>query len=280
VDTATLTEESTSHYADLGWTKVRYNDVGEGEAVVLIHGGGLGAYGWSNFALNIPALAAKYRVLAVDMPGFGKSDPIVITDEPRYTVFVRAIKDLLDHLGIEKAHLVGNSQGGATALEFVVDHPDRTGKVVMMGTANVGVPIMYAPYPGEGLKSVVAVYRNPDFEHFRAMFDLMLYDGSKVPDELLRTRMDGADDTHRVNWLASRGAPRRNLTPQLETVTAPVLLIHGRQDNMAPLELSVTLLGLLKNSQLHAWNECGHWAQYEHADRFNRMVLDFLEHDN
>ena len=275
-----LTEESTSQYANLGWTTVHYNDAGAGEPVVLIHGGGLGANSWSNFVLNIGPLSEHYRVLALDVPGFGKSGPLVVKDEPRYTVFVRAIRDLLDQLGLEKVHLIGNSQGGATALEFAVDHPERTGRVVMMGTAPVGTPSLFAVSPMEGLKAVVECYKDPSYDNFRKMFDLMLYDGSKVPDDVLRARIASVQDHHRTNWLDSRQAPRRNLVLELPDVESRILLIHGREDIMSPLEVSVSLLGLLRNSELHVWNHCGHWAQYEHADQFNRLVLDFLQHDD
>jgi 2-hydroxy-6-oxonona-2,4-dienedioate hydrolase len=68
--------------------------------------------------------------------------------------------------------------------------------------------------------------------------------------------------------------------PELPDVQAPVLLIHGRNDSMAPLELSITLVAVLPRAELHVFSQCGHWAQYEHADKFNRLVLDFLLHDD
>src|SRR5271170_7551193 len=98
---AAITDESTSKSIDLGWINIGYNDVGSGDLpIVLLHGGGPGASSWSNFVKNIPVLAERYRVLAVDQPGFGKSDALVMK-EPRNVVNARAVKELMDALGIE-----------------------------------------------------------------------------------------------------------------------------------------------------------------------------------
>jgi pimeloyl-ACP methyl ester carboxylesterase len=276
-----LDANSTSKVADIGWIKIHYHDVGAGEPVVLLHGGGPGASSWSNFVLNIGALAEHFRVIALDMPGYGKSGPIVIKDEPRPDVSARAVRDVLDVLGLERAHVVGNSMGGATALTYAVNYPERTGKVVMMGAAPIGQGLMFTPMlPTYGIRALFDVFMEPTFESFRKMFDLMVYDSSSVPDDVLKARVSAMDETHRRNFIESMSGAQRNLLPELPNVDAPVLLIHGRNDTMCPLELSLALLPLLKNSQLHVFNKCGHWAQYEHAEKFNRMVVDFLTHDD
>jgi pimeloyl-ACP methyl ester carboxylesterase len=278
---AEFTEESTSHFTDLGWTNLHYNEVGTGDALLLLHGGGLGATSWSNFVLNIAPLSEHFRVLAVDAPGFGKSGPLVLTDQPRTTVAARAFRDLMDALKIDKASFVGNSMGGANALTFAADYPERVNKVVMMGAAPVGQVAMFTPMiPTEGIKALTRVYTDPTFENFRAMYDLMVYDGSHVPDDALKLRAANVNDEHRRNWLAGQASGLfRNLLQDLPKVKVPLLLIHGRNDTMSPLEFSIALLPLLPSAELHVFNRCGHWAQYEQAKKFNRMVLDFLQHD-
>jgi 2-hydroxy-6-oxonona-2,4-dienedioate hydrolase/2,6-dioxo-6-phenylhexa-3-enoate hydrolase len=273
---AELTNESTSHVVDIGWTKIGYNEAGSGEVpLILLHGAGAGATSWSNFVLNIPVFAEQHRVLAVDQPGYGKSDPYVMK-ESRNTVNARAVKDLMDALGIERANLVGNSMGGGTSLAFAVDYPDRIEKMVLMGSGGGG-PALFTTAPTEGAKALQAVYYETTFEKFRAFFDVMLYDGKSVPDEVLRQRAAGVSQPHLDAWKESVGlAPQRGLVNELPSVKTPALIIHGRNDRVVPLEASLSLLSMLQNSQLHVFNRCGHWVQYEVAEEFNKMVLDFV----
>lgn len=118
-----FTEAETSQFVTVNAPglenfRLHFNDAGKGSAVVMLHGGGPGASGWSNFYKNIDAfVAAGFRVLLLDCPGFNKSDEIV-SAMVRPLLNAHAVKALLDHLGIDKAHLVGNSLGGATALHF------------------------------------------------------------------------------------------------------------------------------------------------------------------
>lgn len=118
-----LTEESTSKFATINAEglsnfKIHYNDAGQGEAVVMLHGGGPGASGWSNYYKNIDAFVeAGYRVILMDCPGFNKSAELV-PEVQRGLVNARAVKGLLDVLGIQKTHLIGNSMGGGNSTEF------------------------------------------------------------------------------------------------------------------------------------------------------------------
>ena len=272
------TDEATAKTANLGWINLGWNEAGSGEKTfILLHGAGAGASSFSNFVLNFGPLAERYRVLAVDQPGYGKSDPMTMT-EPRNTVNARAVKDLMDHLGIEKASLIGNSMGGATALCFAVDYPDRLDKMVLMGSGGAGATL-FGMLPSEGGKALQACYHDQSFETFRKFFDVMLYNGKAVPDEVLRRRAESVSQPHVQAWLASTGVPQRSLIADLPNVKHQALIIHGRNDRVVTPEAGVQLLSLLPNSQLHMFNRCGHGVQYEHADEFNRMVVDFLEHD-
>lgn len=276
--TAQLTDQDTARVTDLGWIKLGYNDVGTGDPpLILLHGAGAGATSFSNFVLNIPPLSQHYRVLAVDQPGYGKSDAMVMT-EPRNTVNARAVRDLMDKLGIEKATLVGNSMGGATALCFAVDYPDRLHKMILMGSGGTGATL-FGQQPSEGGKALAACYHDQSFETFRRFFDIMLFNGKAVPDEVLRRRAESVSQPHLDAWKQSMGGPQRNLMADLPNIQHQALIIHGRNDRVVTPEAGIQLLSLLPNSQLHMFNRCGHWVQYEHADEFNRLLLDFLEHD-
>jgi 2-hydroxy-6-oxonona-2,4-dienedioate hydrolase len=271
------TDESTKKVQDLGWIKIGYNDAGTGNPpVILLHGAGAGASSWSNFVLNFSVFAEDFRTIAMDQPGYGKSDPWVAKSEPRNTANARAVKELMDKLGIEKASLLGNSMGGGTALAFAIDYPDRLHKMVLMGSGGGG-PTLFGQQPSEGGKALQACYFDQSFETFRRFFDIMLYNGKAVSDDVLRARVDSISLAHIEAWKESRGGPQRSVFSDLSKIETPTLIIQGRNDRVVAPESSLQLLSVLPNSQLHMFNRCGHWVQYEHADEFNDMVKGFLK---
>src|SRR5882757_1059726 len=109
--------------ADVGGKPIHYFEIGAGEPVVLIHGGGPGASGWSNYNRNVDVLvAAGFRLIIPDLPGYGQSDKPPIPG-PRYTAYAGWMVGVLDRLGIGKAHFIGNSLGGGAALKVALDAP-------------------------------------------------------------------------------------------------------------------------------------------------------------
>jgi pimeloyl-ACP methyl ester carboxylesterase len=127
---------------------------GEGTPVVMLHGGGPGASGVSNYSRNIDALAQSYRVIVPDMPGYGRSAKYVDHSDP-FGYLADMIRGLLDELGIATAHLIGNSYGGAAALRLALDTPHRAGKLVLMRPGGIGTT---RGLPTEGLKSLLSYY--------------------------------------------------------------------------------------------------------------------------
>ncbi|WP_232238046.1 alpha/beta fold hydrolase [Rhodococcus sp. 2G] len=126
---AHLSEAETSRYIDTPHGKIHLHQAGTGHPIVMLHGSGPGATGWSNFNPNMAQLAEDFQVIAPDMPGWGKSDSVTYEDRDHVTSAIH----LLDALGIEKAAFVGNSMGGATSLKVAARHPDRVSHVVSMG---------------------------------------------------------------------------------------------------------------------------------------------------
>jgi 2-hydroxy-6-oxonona-2,4-dienedioate hydrolase len=251
----------------------------------MIHGGGPGATGWSNFSQNMRELSKKYRCLAIDMPGWGQSDPV----EPGTTNPAAALKGFLDAMGIEKAAFVGNSMGGAATLSFAVEYPERVSHIVTMGSAPVGGMLATQPGGGasEGMKVLWETQEDPTPENFRRLIQIMVYDSSFVTDELLQQRSKAAlsNPQHLKNGAENR---RRMLAAgpvvptgptvlhRLQRLDIPALIIHGRDDRTTPLETSLQICAALPNSRMLIFNHCGHWAQLEHAEEFNRQVDIFL----
>lgn len=284
-DTA-ITESATSRFArikegDLD-LQIHYHDVGSGdETVVMLHGSGPGASGWSNFNRNVePLVDAGYRVVLMDCPGWSKSDPIVSTGS-RSELNGRALKGLMDALGIERTDLIGNSMGGHSAVAFALANPERVGKLVLMGGGTGGTNVLM-PAPTEGIKLIGAVYRDPTLENLKRLMNVFVYDTSNVTEQLIQSRLENmlARRDHLENFVRSAEAnPRQfpDVAYRLGEIKAPALLIWGRDDRFVPLEVGLRLLGGLPNAELHVFSRCGHWAQWEHAEKFNRLVLDFLK---
>lgn len=277
-----FTQESTSKFVQTPEWKMHYNEAGEGPVVIMVHGSGAGATGWANFHRNIDAFVdAGYRVILMDCPGFGKSDPLV-TAEPRFVINARAIKALMDALDIDKAHLVGNSMGGGSALGFAVEYPERLDKMILMGSGGVGRTSLFTPLPMEGIKLLFGVYRDPSLENLKKMLDVFVYDSSALTEELinLRHRSILANPQHLENFLKSIDLSKFQMgdfTANLPDITHPTLITWGRDDRFVPIDWSLKLLNGLPDARLHVFSKCGHWAQWEHADAFNRLVIDFLD---
>jgi 2-hydroxy-6-oxonona-2,4-dienedioate hydrolase len=262
---------------------IHYNDVGSGaETVVMLHGSGPGATGWANFHRNIAPLAASgYRVILMDCPGWGKSDSIVNTGS-RSELNAAFLKALLDALALERVHIVGNSMGGHSAVAFALAHPERVGKLILMG-GGTGGPSLYAPMPTEGIKQLNAVYREPSIENLKRLMNVFVYDASAITDALMEQRLANilARRDHLENFLASLAANPKQFTdygPRLGEIKARTLVIWGRDDRFVAMDTGLKLIAGIPDAQLHVFNRCGHWVQWEHADAFNRMVLDFLAH--
>ncbi|MCM2330418.1 MAG: alpha/beta fold hydrolase [Pseudomonas sagittaria] len=278
-----FTQDNTSHFAQVGDLRLHYNDVGEGEVVIMLHGSGAGATGWANFHRNVDAfVAAGYRVILLDCPGFGKSDPI-LTAEPRFVVNARYTKGLMDALDIDKAHLVGNSMGGGSALAFAVEFPERLNKLILMGAGGVGKTSLFTPLPMEGIKLLFQVYREPTLDNLKKMLNVFVYDPSALTEELVQLRLNSilANPQHLENFLKSVELSQFNFgdfSANLPDIRHQTLITWGRDDRFVPIDWSLKLLNGIPNSRLHVFSQCGHWAQWEHADAFNRLVIDFLQH--
>jgi len=251
------------------------HDLGQGRPVILIHGSGPGVTGWANWRLVMPELARQRRVLAPDMVGFGYTDrPAGFTYDR--AAWVRQLLDLMDALALPQVDIVGNSFGGAIALALAIQHPERVGRFVLMGSAGLTFPVT------DGLAAVWGY--EPSLAAMRGLLDIFAHDRSLVTDELAELRYQasirpGFQESFAAlfprphqRWLDALGSEPDDIT----RVRHEVLIVHGRDDRVVPLDVSLRLHQLIARSQLHVFGQCGHWAQIEHAGRFNKLVADFL----
>ena len=255
-----------------------YHEAGEGDPVVLLHGSGPGVSAWANWQHTIPALAKTSRVLAFDLVGYGATErPETIRYSLRsWTDHVWAV---LDALGLDRVSVVGNSLGGRLALQMAEDDSSRLNKIVLMGSPGVGMTVT------EGLKALRGYEPSP--ENMRALLTgYFAVDKSIITDDLVRIRYEasaapGAHEAYRLMYFDPRhdGSNLAITQEQVRAVTVPTLLVHGREDQVVPPEVSWTMVNLLPDADLHLFAPCGHWTQIERAAEFNALVGGFLSRD-
>ncbi|MEV6444426.1 4,5:9,10-diseco-3-hydroxy-5,9,17-trioxoandrosta-1(10),2-diene-4-oate hydrolase [Amycolatopsis sp. NPDC051716] len=271
-------------YVQAGSLNLHYHEAGaeHAETVILLHGGGPGASAWSNFGRNLPEFAKHYRTIAVDQPGFGRSDKP--TEHPQYFRHsADAVAGLMDALGIERAHFVGNSLGGGAAVRFALNHGKRAGRLVLMGPGGLSVNL-FAPDPTEGVKNLGRFGAKPSRERMEAFLRIMVHDQALITDELIDDRFAAANTPESLAAMRAMGMSFAQpdtyeeglLWREAHRLRQRVLLIWGREDRVNPLDGALVALKTIPRAQLHVFGGCGHWAQLEKFDEFNRLALDFL----
>jgi 4,5:9,10-diseco-3-hydroxy-5,9,17-trioxoandrosta-1(10),2-diene-4-oate hydrolase len=283
---------TTGRYAEAGGMRLHYHEAGpddsrRGTPVVMLHGGGPGASAWSNFGPNLPVFAERFRTLIVDQPGFGKSGRPPVTGS-YFTFSADALAALLTGLGIERVHLIGNSLGGGTAVRFALNYPERAGRLVLMGPGGLSLNL-FAPDPTEGVKRLMEFPAppGPSREKLEAFLRTLVFDQRLVTDELIDERFAAASDPGALAAMAAMGASFLDpahaeeafLWREAHRLRQRVLLIWGREDRVNPLDGALMALKTIRRCQLHVFGGCGHWAQLEKFDEFNRLVISFLEGD-
>lgn len=257
---------------------LNYHDQGKGETILLIHGSGPGVTSWANWRGVIPLLSEQARIIAPDMLGFGYSScPAELKLTPE--VWVDSLIQLLDRLNITQVSVVGNSFGGAIALALAHHHPDRVKRLVLMGAVGLSFPIT------DGLEKVWGY--QPSLEAMRGLMEVFAYDHSIINDDLVNMRYQASiRDDVQTRFAQLFPAPRQDgvemlALPEeaLRQLPHETLLIHGRDDQVIPVELSERMVRLIPRSQLHVFGQCGHWVQIERAAEFTRQLTHFLLRD-
>ena len=260
--------------------QTNFHDAGSGEAVLLLHGSGAGVSAWANWRNLIPVLSEDYRVIAPDLVGFGYTETPADYQYRFMDSWLEQVLALLDATGIEKTHIVGNSFGGALALWLAHRHPERCGRLVLMG------PGGWPTRVNENLEALWSY--KPSVENMKALMTIMAYDNSLVTDDLATLRYQatmrpGAQENfERIfvpplqRWLDQQALP----IAALQGIKHEVLIIHGRDDKVVDPASSWHLHQHLEYSQLHYIGRCGHWTQIEHGGRFQALVRQFFAEAN
>ncbi|MFM1966100.1 MAG: hypothetical protein RL134_1825 [Actinomycetota bacterium] len=245
-----------------------------GGTVLLIHGSGPGVSAWANWRLTIPALSPHFRVIAPDVVGFGFTERSATSyDLDTWTAHVVGV---LDALGIDRAHVVGNSFGGSLALALAIHHPDRVRRLGLMGAVGLDFPIT------PGLDAVWGY--QPSVESMAELLSIFTATPAPGLQQLAELRYQASirPGVHEA-YASMFPAPRQrwvqalaHAESEVASIDAPTMIFHGREDRVIPLSTSLRLFELIPDAQLHLFGQCGHWTQIEHAEEFNRILRDFL----
>ena len=269
-------------YVNVGPVRTRYWQAGgAGAAVVLLHGIGCSVLEWRS---NIAELARHHRVYALDLLGYGLTDK---PDNESYSLgnLAQFILDFMATQGIGQAHLAGNSLGGRLALECALREPARVASMVLADPAGVGrechinFRLAAAPVIGN-------ILTRPSRFGLKMLWNLAFVDTSLVTREVVEDKfrfasLPGAQAAFLKTlrgFLRFGGFPADQvaaLHAALPGISAPALVVWGRQDQLLPVKQADTLKSLLPNVQVQIFDNCGHVPQVECAQRFNQAVLAF-----
>jgi 4,5:9,10-diseco-3-hydroxy-5,9,17-trioxoandrosta-1(10),2-diene-4-oate hydrolase len=273
----------TEQTVRVGHRDIFVTEAGAGDPVVLLHGGGAGATGASNYSRNIDALAEHFRVIVPDMPGYGQSTKQLDFSDP-FGDLAFAMRGMLDELGIDKAHFIGNSYGGAAALRLAMDRPDKVDRLILMGPGGVGTT---RGLPTKGLNSLLGYYGGdgPTKEKLETFIrEYLVYNGQSVPADLIDLRYQASiqpevvanPPLRRPKSLGTALKMDFTRDRRLAKVQAPTLVVWGRDDKVNRPSGGPVLAQAMPNCDLYVVARTGHWVQWERAELFNSLAIDFL----
>ena len=273
-----------SHFVNVDGARVHYQEFGDATKppMILIHGYTASVYVWKTAA---PMLAdAGFRVIAVDLLGFGYSEKPSWFD---YSIQgqARMISRFMNRLGIGRATIVGSSYGGAVALNLTLDNPEYVEKLVLVDAVCNDEPknhpiLKLASVPGIGEAITPFLCDSKAFMRFRMQGTLAPVNHHMITEERIesiRRPLYAADGHHSVlatsrNWHADR------LEKDAHLINQPTLIIWGDQDNVIPIKNGHKLHEEILNSRFVILKDCGHVPQEEKSEIFTELVSEFA-HD-
>ena len=256
-----------------GDQEIHYLSYGEGPAVVLLHGSGPGASGYSNFKQNVDTIvSAGHRAIVMDMVGFGYSSKPTDRD---YTtdLFASTVKAALDGIGIQKCALLGNSLGGAICIRLALDHPDFVTSLIMMAPGGIEERETYVAMPGIAKMVSTFVGGELDRDGLRKLLQMLVFDGNLVTDALVDERY-AILETQPKEVLSRMVIP--SMADELGNIECPIIGFWGQNDEFNPVSGANKFLEQCRNCRFTIVADCGHWVMLEHERMFNAQLHDFL----
>lgn len=269
------TNPMSAQFLTIYGQKIHYVEKGSGSVVILLHNLGGDLSDWNK---NLEALSQQHRVIAFDQIGAGQSGQPLINYRP--ATWVDFLEGVYKTLQIERASLVGHSMGGATAAAFALAHPEKVDRLVLL-SAGYGYALPQVSdvrQLGHALGTLSLI--NPSTrEQMRQALALVFYDhntyaNDAAVDKAFAGSMQGAYTQQR--FIESFIQREDVLDGKLSNIKQPTLIIWGREDGLTPVALGERFKREIPKSELQIIERCGHFANVEQADQFNRAVRQFL----
>jgi 2-hydroxy-6-oxonona-2,4-dienedioate hydrolase len=248
--------------------RIHYIEEGTGAPLILIHGLADDVTIWDSV---IPALSAKFRVIAFDQIGFGRSDKPLLNY--RVSTFVDFLGGFLAELKIDRASLIGNSLGGWVAAAYALEQPERVERLVLSDAA--GYAALAKTMDPRALNALRLASRE-DIQYLGALtfHDKRFYQDT---DAIFKQRVTAGDSYTVGQFLDSMVRGDDILDNRLRMINRPTLVIWGRDDKLIPLRFGERFHQEIANSRLRIIDNCGHIPQVECPTEFSAAVLQFLD---
>ncbi|MCZ4341199.1 alpha/beta hydrolase [Sphingomonadaceae bacterium G21617-S1] len=276
--------EATNKTIETSTAIINYHDVGTGPVVLALHGGGPGATGWGNFWSTVDELKGDFRLIVPDQPGFGLST-WKDTDDGTYfpLASARVMLELLSKLGVEKAHVIGNSAGGGVAMRMALEAPDAVDRLILMGAYFRGFPRTFMGPAPAGNAHLSEYYPEPTAEKMERMIRAFVFDASKFENlpEIVESRFKLTSDpklaASYMRFLRSNPDPDpRSPWDMVSSIKHKAQIVWGKDDKFCHLEDAFQYLTALDNSELVVFRDTGHWVMLERPKEFASHVAAFL----
>lgn len=268
----------TAGYADIGDGKLYYEVEGKGEALVLIHAGFVDSRMWDG---QWETFIRHYRVLRFDMRGFGKSDRATGPVSRRQDLYL-----LLQELGIKRAHILGCSMGGETAVDFALEHPEMVLSLVIVSGTPGGFEMRGEP-PSQVLEMLQALEQG-DLDRASDLQVRLWVDGPfRQPEQVSSFVRQRAAEMNGVavengTWIIADSNPLNPLSPpasrRLAEIDVPALILAGSLDDPEILRAADMLANEIRGAKKVILPDSAHVPNMEKPVEFSRIVLDFLNH--
>ncbi len=264
---------------DVAGRAVRYAATGSGPPVLLLHGLERSLADWGPLQAALPG----YRVLAVDLPGFGGSQPL---PDWRLASLAGQVEGVLDRLGIASGvHVVGNSLGGAVAMQLAARAPARVSSLALLNSAGFGGNVSWALRVLD-LPLLWRLFLRPDEGLARETERLLFHDPAFATDERVATalalaRREGAARASRNmsrelgSWRGVHVGWRRELLAQVAALDTPALVVWGTHDRILPAGHFINAVAALPRARTHLFPRCGHLPQIERTAETAALLRSF-----
>ena len=286
----------TERYAAVNGIRTRYFEAGAGEPLVLVHGGEIGVVGGAGALLwdrNIEGLAQRFRVIAFDWLGEGRTDNPGRDEDYSAEAVLRHQHDFLRTLGLDRLHLVGQSRGAHFITRLALEYPGLARTLVICNSATLAPEDrdleqrrteLFAATPAAPREAIRSRWSTLSCtsDHLTDAFVDALAELAQLPKSL--EAVEKMKTLRSTQWLPGLERQKADTLRRIEAgeLKVPTLLVWGSDDRQAILKNGIELYGLLaasnpEETRMYILNRAGHFHFREYPDEFNRVVTGFIQ---